>query len=441
MTAVGGAGVGPREVGAPTRVWERAREVLPGGVNSPVRSFRSVGSTPFFVERGEGPWLVDTRGNRYLDYVLSWGPLILGHAPPVVTAALRDQLERGTSYGAPTEAEVELAERVCRLVPGVEMVRLVNSGTEATMSALRVARAASGRDGFLKFSGCYHGHADPFLVSAGSGVATLGLPDSPGVPKRAASHTWIASFNDLDGVKAALARNEAEIGAVIVEPVVGNAGLIPPVDGFLQGLREITSHHGVLLIFDEVMTGFRVALGGAQQRFGVTPDLTCLGKVIGAGLPVGAFGGRKALMEMVAPAGPVYQAGTLSGNPLATAAGNAQLAWLEEHDPYDMIEARAHRLVDGIVGAFTEVGLPATGSAVGSMFGVFLRDGPVRSFEEARGTDAKVFARFHRAALERGVFFAPSPFEAGFLSTVHGDDEIQFTLDVVREAAQVAAGA
>jgi glutamate-1-semialdehyde 2,1-aminomutase len=429
-----------REVDAPADVWERARSVLPGGVNSPVRSFRSVGSTPFFVARGEGPWLVDTRGNRYLDYVLSWGPLILGHAPPVVTAALRDQLERGTSYGVPTEAEVELAERVCRLVPGVEMLRLVNSGTEATMSALRVARAASGRDGFLKFSGCYHGHADPFLVSAGSGVATLGLPDSPGVPKRATSHTWVAPFNDLDAVRSALASSEAEIGAVIVEPVVGNAGLIPPVDGFLPGLRELTARHGALLIFDEVMTGFRVALGGAQQRFGVVPDLTCLGKVIGAGLPVGAFGGRRDLMERVAPAGSVYQAGTLSGNPLATAAGNAQLAWLEEHDPYDAIEARARRLVAGVERAFADIGVPASGSAVGSMFGVFLREGPVRSFEEARASDAKLFARFHRAALERGVFFAPSPFEAGFLSTVHGDDEIGFTLDVVREAARVAAG-
>jgi glutamate-1-semialdehyde 2,1-aminomutase len=383
---------------------------------------------------------VDTRGNRYLDYVLSWGPLILGHAPPVVTTALRDQLERGTSYGAPTEAEVELAERVCRLVPGVEMLRLVNSGTEATMSALRVARAASGRDGFLKFSGCYHGHADPFLVSAGSGVATLGLPDSPGVPRRATSHTWVAPFNDLDAVKEALATSEAEIGAVIVEPVVGNAGLIPPADGFLPGLREITERHGALLIFDEVMTGFRVALGGAQQRFGVVPDLTCLGKVIGAGLPVGAFGGRRDLMERVAPAGSVYQAGTLSGNPLATAAGNAQLAWLEEHDPYDAIEARARRLVAGVERAFADVGVPASGTAVGSMFGVFLREGPVRSFEEARASDAALFARFHRAALERGVFFAPSPFEAGFLSTVHGDDEIDFTLDVVQEAARVAAG-
>jgi glutamate-1-semialdehyde 2,1-aminomutase len=308
------------------------------------------------------------------------------------------------------------------------------------MSALRVARAASGRDGFLKFSGCYHGHADPFLVSAGSGVATLGLPDSPGVPKRATSHTWVAPFNDLDAVRSALASSEAEIGAVIVEPVVGNAGLIPPVDGFLPGLRELTARHGALLIFDEVMTGFRVALGGAQQRFGVVPDLTCLGKVIGAGLPVGAFGGRRDLMERVAPAGSVYQAGTLSGNPLATAAGNAQLAWLEEHDPYDAIEARARRLVAGVERAFADVGVPASGSAVGSMFGVFLREGPVRSFEEARASDAKLFARFHRAALERGVFFAPSPFEAGFLSTVHGDDEIGFTLDVVREAARVAAG-
>lgn len=426
------------EVDAPAELWERAQRVIPGGVNSPVRSFRSVGSTPFFVERGEGPWLFDTRGNRYLDYVLSWGPLILGHAAPVVMAALRDQVERGTSYGAPTGAEVELAERICRLVPGVDVVRLVNSGTEATMSALRVARAASGRDGFIKFSGCYHGHADAFLVSAGSGVATLGLPDSPGVPRKASSDTWVAPFNDLDAVKGLLETREAEIGTVIVEPVAGNAGLIPPVDGFLEGLRELTSRHGAILVFDEVMTGFRVALGGAQQRFGVIPDLTCLGKVIGAGLPVGAFGGRRDIMETVAPAGPVYQAGTLSGNPLATAAGNAQLAWLEQNDPYDELEGRARRLVEGIQAAFSDAGRPTSGAALGSMFGVFLREGPVRSFDEARGADTALFQRFHRAALERGVFFAPSPFEAGFLATVHGDDEIQFTIDVAHEAARLA---
>lgn len=418
-------------------LWSRAQNVMPGGVNSPVRSFRSVGGTPFFVERGEGPYLLDTDGKRYLDYVLSWGPLILGHAHPVVTEALARQLERGTSYGAPTVAEVELAERVVRLVPSVEMVRLVSSGTEATMSALRLARAATGRDGLLKFTGCYHGHADPFLVAAGSGVATLGLPNSPGVPHAAAADTLVVPFNDLDAVEDVFRRKGDTIAAVFLEPVVGNAGLIEPAAGFLQGLREITRRHGTLLVFDEVMTGFRVALGGAQARYGVTPDLTTLGKVIGAGLPVGAFGGRRDLMERMAPTGPVYQAGTLSGNPLATAAGNAQLAWLEAHDPYDALEARARRLAEGIATAVRDAGVPASGSAVGSMFGVFFREGPVRSFEEAKGADTEAFSRFHHACLERGVFLAPSPFEAGFVSTVHGDAEIDATLDAVRDACSV----
>jgi len=422
-------------------LWQRARELIPGGVNSPVRSFRSVGSEPFFVERGEGAWLVDTEGRRYIDYVLSWGPLILGHAHPTVLDAIRAQLPKGTSYGAPTAAEVELAERIVRLVPSVEMVRLVNSGTEATMSALRLARAATGRSGILKFTGCYHGHADAFLVAAGSGVATLALPDSPGVPAEAAAHTAVVPFNDLDAVEDAFRRIGDHIAAVFVEPVVGNAGLIAPQPGFLEGLREISSRYGALLVFDEVMTGFRVALGGAQERYGVRPDLTTLGKVIGGGLPVGAYGGRKDLMELIAPAGPVYQAGTLSGNPLATAAGNAQLAWLETNDPYAALEARTKALVSGAVERIRAAGIPATGEVVGSMWGIFFHEGPVRSFEEAKGTDVAAFARFHRAALERGVFFAPSAFEAGFLSTAHGDAEIERTLDVVEEAAHAASGA
>jgi glutamate-1-semialdehyde 2,1-aminomutase len=408
-------------------------------VNSPVRSFRSVGAEPFFVERGSGAYLFDTEGRGYLDYVLSWGPLILGHAHPAIVQALTRQLERGTSYGAPTAAEVELAERVVRLVPSVEMVRLVSSGTEATMSALRLARAATGRSGVLKFSGCYHGHADPFLVAAGSGVATLGLPDSPGVPAETAAHTTVVRFNDLDAVEDAFRRRGEQLAAVFVEPVIGNAGLIEPLPGFLQGLREVSERHGALLVFDEVMTGFRVAMGGAQARYGVRPDLTTLGKVIGGGLPVGAFGGRRDLMQRMAPAGPVYQAGTLSGNPLATAAGNAQLAWLEENDPYPQLEARTRRLVEGMVERIRAAGLPATGGAVGSMWGVFLHEGPVRSYEEAKGSDVQAFARFHRAALERGVFFAPSAFEAGFLSTVHGDEEIRRTLEVVEESAREAA--
>ena len=416
-------------------LWRRAQDSIPGGVNSPVRSFRSVGSTPFFVERGEGPYLYDTSGNRYTDYVLSWGPLILGHAHPVVLDAVATQLHRGTSYGAPTVAEVELAERIVRLVPSVDMVRLVNSGTEATMSALRLARAATGRDVVLKFSGCYHGHADAFLVAAGSGVATLGLPNSPGVPEAVAAQTAVLPFNDLTAVEALFAARGDEISSVFVEPVVGNAGLIPPVEGFLEGLHAITAKHGALLVFDEVMTGFRVAMGGAQERYGVQPDLTTLGKVIGGGLPVGAFGGRRDLMEQVAPAGPVYQAGTLSGNPLATSAGEAQLGYLESHDPFSDLEATATRLVQGIVAALEAAGIAATGCAVGSMWGVFFRDAPVTSFEDAQTADAETFARFHKACLDRGVFLAPSPFEAGFVSTAHTADVIEETLEAVRGAA------
>jgi glutamate-1-semialdehyde 2,1-aminomutase len=420
-------------------LWRRARELIPGGVNSPVRSFRSVGSEPFFVERGEGPYLFDTEGKRYIDYVLSWGPLILGHAHPVVVRALNARISCGTSYGAPTAAEVELAERITRLMPSVEMVRLVSSGTEATMSALRLARAATGREMMLKFTGCYHGHADAFLVAAGSGVATLSLPDSPGVPAGVAGLTSVVPFNDLQAVEDVFRRQGDRIAAVFVEPVIGNAGLIEPLPGFLQGLRKITERHGALLVFDEVMTGFRVGLGGAQGRFGVKPDLTTLGKVIGGGLPVGAFGGRRDLMARVAPSGPVYQAGTLSGNPLATAAGNAQLAWLEQHDPFARLEANATSLVDGMVQRLRAAGIPATGAAVGSMWGIFFHKGPVRSFEEAKQSNAVAFARFHQAALDGGVFFAPSAFEASFLSTEHGADVLRQTLDVVEVAAQTAA--
>ena len=416
-------------------LWARAQASIPGGVNSPVRSFRSVGSEPFFVERGEGAYLYDTEGRRYADYVLSWGPLILGHAHPVVLESLERQLARGTSYGAPTEAEVELAERLVRMVPSVEMVRLVNSGTEATMSALRLARAATGRPLVLKFTGCYHGHADAFLVAAGSGVATLGLPNSPGVSEKVAAETLVLPFNDLDAVETLFDAHGDDISSVFVEPVVGNSGLIPPIDGFLEGLRTITERHGALLVFDEVMTGFRVAAGGAQERYRITPDLTTLGKVIGGGLPVGAFGGRRDLMEQMAPAGPVYQAGTLSGNPLATAAGNAQLRYLEEEDPFEQLAQAAERLSLGVVSALTYAGIPATGCSVGSMWGVFFSKESVHSFEEAQGADLDTFRVFHRACLDRGVFLAPSPFEAGFVSTAHTSGVIDETLEVVRAAA------
>ena len=421
------------------QVWERAQHVIPGGVNSPVRSFKSVGGEPFFVSRGQGPWIHDEDGDRYLDYVLSWGPLILGHAHPVITEALEAQLSRGTSYGAPTEAEVELAERIVRLVPGVEMVRLVNSGTEATMSALRLARAYTERDRILKFTGCYHGHADAFLVAAGSGVATLGLPNSPGVPRAAVADTVLIPFNDPERLREVFRDQGDELAAVFLEPVMGNAGLIPPDPGFLGELRSLTRDHGALLVFDEVMTGFRVGLGGAQARYGIIPDLTTLGKVIGAGLPVGAFGGRREIMEMVAPMGPVYQAGTLSGNPLATAAGNAQLAWLEENDPYDDLERLGTRLADGIVEALGDAGFRASGRAIGSMWGIFFHPGPVRSFEDAQEGDGERFSVFHREMLRRGVFLAPSPFEAGFLSVVHGEDDVTRTLEAAREAAEAMA--
>ena len=416
-------------------LWARAQALIPGGVNSPVRSFRSVGGDPFFVARAEGAYLYDTEGRRYTDYVLSWGPLILGHAHPVVTEAVERQVGRGTSYGAPTEAEVELAERIVGMVPSVEMVRLVNSGTEATMTALRLARAATGRVLVLKFTGCYHGHADAFLVAAGSGVATLGLPDSPGVSETVAAETLVLPFNDLDAVESLFETRGEKISSVFVEPVVGNSGLIPPVEGFLEGLRAITERHGALLVFDEVMTGFRVAAGGAQERYGIEPDLTTLGKVIGGGLPVGAFGGCRDLMERMAPAGPVYQAGTLSGNPLATAAGNAQLRYLVEEDPFEHLAQAAERPSGGIVSALTEAGIPASGCSVGSMWGVFFSEGPVRSFEEAQRADLDRFRAFHRACLDRGVFLAPSPFEAGFVSTAHTPGVIDETLEVVRAAA------
>jgi glutamate-1-semialdehyde 2,1-aminomutase len=422
------------------RLFARAKELIPGGVNSPVRAFRAVGGEPFFVDRAAGARIRDVDGNEYIDYVMSWGALMLGHVHPAIRSAIEEALGRGTSYGAPCAAEVALAELVVGIVPSIEMVRMVNSGTEATMAAIRVARGATGRDLIVKFAGCYHGHGDAFLVQAGSGVATLGLPNSPGVPDPLASLTLTAPYNDLAAVEELFRVHGERIAAVILEPVVGNAGFIPPVDGFLEGLRRITRDYGALLIFDEVMTGFRVALGGAQARFGVEPDLTTLGKVIGGGLPVGAYGGRRDLMERVAPSGPIYQAGTLSGNPLAMAAGLAQVLFLRETDPYAELERRGRRLVDGIVEAAREVGIPAWGDAAGAMWGVHFTEGPVRDFEGAKRADTAFFGRFFQAALRRGIFLPPSAFEAGFLSTAHGEAEIDVTLEALRAAIREAAG-
>ena len=409
-------------------LFDRAKAVLPGGVNSPVRAFRAVGGTPFFVARAQGARLTDADGKTYLDYVCSWGPLILGHADATVLDAIRAAAEQGWSYGAPCEAEVVLAELVCRRMPSVEMVRFVNSGTEATMAAVRLARAATRRDVILKFEGCYHGHGDSFLVKAGSGVATLGLPDSPGVPAALAELTVTVPFNDVPAVEDVFRRRGREIAAVIVEPYVGNAGFIPPDPDFHPTLRALCDRHGTLLIFDEVMTGFRVASGGAQQRLGIRPDLTTLGKIIGGGMPVGAFGGRADLMRLIAPEGPVYQAGTLSGNPVAMAAGLATLRATEQAGLYDTLERRTRRLVAGIGDAAGRRRVSVSAGHAGSMWGVYFAAGPVRNFAQAKASDAALFARWHRAALARGVFLAPSAFEAGFVSSAHTDADIDFTI-------------
>jgi glutamate-1-semialdehyde 2,1-aminomutase len=421
------------------QAWQAAQAVLPGGVDSPVRAYRAVGGTPPFIARGAGAHIFDLDGNEYVDYVCSWGPLIAGHAHPSVVARLRVAIEDGTSYGAPTEAETELARLVVDMVPSIDLVRFVNSGTEATMSAIRLARGATGRNRIVKFTGCYHGHADSLLVSAGSGVLTLGIPGSPGVTAATASETVSLPYNSLEAVQAAFESIGEEIAAVIAEPVAGNMGVISPADGFLQGLREITQRYGALLIFDEVITGFRVAPGGAQELYGVTPDLTCLGKIIGGGLPVGAFGGRRSLMERLAPLGPVYQAGTLAGNPLAMQAGIATLELLRYGTAYETLDARGAQLEAGMQAAAASAGLPLTVNRVGSMLTGFFVDGPVTDYASATAANTERYARYHGEMLRRGVYLAPSQFESAFVSLAHTNADLEKTATAATQAMQAIA--
>ena len=414
----------------------RAEKYFPGGVNSPVRAFRAVGGEPPFVERAEGAYLIDADGNRYIDYFGSWGPMILGHAFPPVVEAIERAARKSASFGASTAAESELAERITACYPALERMRFVSSGTEATMSAIRLARAATGRKLIVKFEGCYHGHADELLVKAGSGVATFGIPGSAGVPEEIAQLTLALPYNDLGAVEAAFEMYPDAIAAVILEPVVGNAGCIPPEEGYLAGLRALTRRRGALMIVDEVMTGFRVALGGACELYGVNPDLITLGKIVGGGLPVGVFGGRRIFMDMVSPLGPVYQAGTLSGNPLAMAAGLATVGYLQEHaaNVYPLLERTARAVTEGVAAEAKRAGVPVTLNRVGSMWTWFFTPGPVRNYQEAAKSDTAAFGRFHRAMLERGVWLPPSQFEAAFLSTAHGEAEVRKTVEAAREA-------
>lgn len=423
-------------------LYERAIRVIPGGVNSPVRAFKSVGGDPVFIRRAHGARVEDVDGNDYLDYVLSWGPMILGHAHPKVVAAVQEAVARGTSFGAPTEAEVRLAEKVSAAVPSMELVRLVNSGTEAVMSALRVARAFTGRDGIVKFEGCYHGHADGLLARAGSGIATLGIPDTPGVPAAFAALTRTLPYNDLDAARDLLTREGDRIACVVVEPVAGNMGVVPPAPGFLEGLRELTRRCGALLLFDEVITGFRVGYGGAQERYGVRPDLTTLGKILGGGFPLAAYGGRRDVMEQIAPVGPVYQAGTLSGNPVAVTAGLTTLELLEDPSLYADLDRKAALLQTGLELAAREAGVAVTVNRVASMLTAFFTEGPVRDYATARRSDTAGYGAFFRAMLDRGVALAPSQFEAAFLSTAHTDADLDKTVTAARESLKtLAAGA
>ncbi|MCK9538167.1 glutamate-1-semialdehyde 2,1-aminomutase [Dokdonella sp.] len=419
-------------------LFQRALAHIPGGVNSPVRAFKSVGGEPFFTVRADGPYLWDAEGSRYIDYVGSWGPMVVGHNHPTVRAAVERAIANGLSFGTPCPDEVTMAETIARLVPSVEVVRMVNSGTEATMSAVRLARGATGRDLLVKFEGCYHGHADGFLVKAGSGALTFGVPTSPGVPRATADLTLTLPYNDLAAAEALFAERGGEIACLIIEPVAGNMNCIPPVPGFLEGLRALCTRHGVVLIFDEVMTGFRVALGGAQAHYGVTPDLTTFGKIIGGGMPVGAYGGRRALMEQVAPSGPIYQAGTLSGNPVAMAAGLAMLELVQAPGFHDELARRTRLLCDGLQAIADEAGIAFSTQRVGGMFGLYFAAGPVTSYAQATAADAERFKRFFHAMLVRGVYLAPSAFEAGFVSIAHDQSIIAATLEAARGALHEA---
>jgi glutamate-1-semialdehyde 2,1-aminomutase len=421
-------------------LFTRAQKLLPGGVNSPVRAFKSVGGEPFFAQRAEGAYLIDVDGNRYVDYIGSWGPMIAGHAHPQVLEAVARVMRDGLSFGVPNALEVTMAETLTRLVPSCEMVRMVNSGTEATLSAIRLARGATGRNRIVKFEGCYHGHGDSFLVKAGSGMLTLGVPDSPGVPKALADLTLTLPYNDFEAATRLFDEVGSDIAGLIIEPIVGNANCILPRDGYLQHLRALCSKHGTVLIFDEVMTGFRVALGGAQARYGVTPDLSTFGKIIGGGMPVGAYGGRADLMRQIAPSGPIYQAGTLSGNPVAMAAGLATLALIQAPGFHAALERRTHELCDGLEQAAREAGVPVTTNRSCAMFGLFFTDKKVETYADAIACDTRAFNRFFHGMRTRGVYLAPSAYEAGFLSSAHGDVEIAHTLEAARAAFADARG-
>jgi glutamate-1-semialdehyde 2,1-aminomutase len=417
------------------QLFEQAQTHIPGGVNSPVRAFKGVGGDPVFFRSGKGAWITDAEGKEYVDYIGSWGPMIVGHAHPEVISAVQAEVQNGLGFGAPTEIETVMAEEVCKLVPSMDLVRMVSSGTEATMSAIRLARGYTGRDKIVKFEGCYHGHADSLLVKAGSGALTLGVPSSAGVPESLAEHTLTLRYNDLDSVQECFDQVGEYIACVIVEPVAGNMNCIPPVPGFLEGLRELCDKNGVVLIFDEVMTGFRVALGGAQEHYNVTPDLTTLGKVVGGGLPVGAFGGKREIMEHIAPLGPVYQAGTLSGNPISMAAGLATLKLIQAEGFHDKLSAAAEKLATGLKQIADEAGIPMATSHVGGMFGLFFtEDEKVDFYEQVANSDQERFKKFFHLMLDRGVYLAPSAFEAGFVSAEHSDAEIEHTLNAAREA-------